>query len=75
MINPEKLKSALLNEVWHRCGPDSKFDNETIHAVKTAHATLMQGYDDLAALAAGQTDLSLEIWEAALDGLEKEQKA
>lgn len=77
MINPEKLKSALLNEVWHRCGPDSNFDNQTIQAVKLAHACLMKGHDELAAMAAGATALSLEIWNAALDAVEnpQEQKA
>ena len=78
MNNPEKLKAALLNEVWHRCGPDSKFDNETIYAVKTAHALLMRGHVDLAALAIGKTDLAVEIWEAALEAVEaeaQEQKA
>jgi len=65
----EKIADALINQVFIRCGKDSPHNSESNSATIMAHAKSMAGDLKSAAIEAGKTDLSLEMWESAVNSV------
>lgn len=65
----QKIADSLINEIFKRCGEDSPHNPESNAAIMAAHSFAVAGDLKAAAIEAGKTDLSLEMWECAVNAI------
>jgi hypothetical protein len=65
----QKIADALINEIFKRCGADSPHNPDSNAATIAAYGFAVAGDLKAAAIEAGKTDLSLEMWECAVNSV------
>lgn len=71
-MNLEKIKNNVLSHAFKMVDGTTPITAEDIKAVKRTVEALKMGQLEVAALEAGATALSLEIWECALAAVPEE---